>query len=1624
MTGRFWDGRVLGAMLVIGAGLALGCVGDGSGFTLGEPDQTSSALTVDESEVAATVVGASVRVDVPVERPLGDGALAGTVGVRLVDTAGEEKGEAEGALVFRAGETAATISLTMRGLSEGLAPGDLAGYVVRYRVEAGGAVVSGSRSLFRMARRIGSLVLGPSQLFAEEPAQFRVSAVNPGNGRPMAGATVEAFLETPAAGEGGDPVRTPVGTVTTDEFGLAEVDLDAPAIAGSATLIIRTQLGEQASESRHGLTVQRAHRILLTTDKPLYQPGQTMHVRALAFRLPHNAPSADVPVTIEIADGKGNKVFRQDATTNDYGIASAEFTLARQVNMGRYTIRAGIEDAIQERTVTVDRYSLPKFNIGFTADKAFYTPGETVFGQLDARYFFGQPVAGGEVVVRASQFDVDWVQFAEVHGTTGEDGLYSFSVELPDYFVGLPLDQGGSFAKLDITVIDTAGQTFEIERPVTVARGGVGVTLIPERPVLVPGVANVMFLLTADPTGTPLASTCNVTAGGGTPIPVQTDERGFASFEVTPAAGVALSIVVDAGDGHGGSVTQYFSFSADGTGNDTVLLRTDKSLYEVGETARLTIYTPRAHDRVYLDAVREGQTMLTKIVPIDEGWTNLNLDLADDLSGSVTLSVYFLGDTGDIVRDQRVIYVEGADGLNLQVRPDRTTYQPAETARLELEVTDAAGQGVQAAVGLQVVDEAVFALSEVKPGLERIFFELEDDIAESRYEVHGFGAGDIFGAGEPDTADAEAQEAARVLFAAAGGRAIYGVDYSSERGLLDVVLGHESTAVGADAQRIATALTTYQSARGDWSESTAQRWIDRMVDGWYDAWGQRYQARYEWSQITLTSAGCDEIWGTDDDAVGYAWGGGEWAFGGVDDENGGGRGDVPGAAADAGTDPSTPPSEPGVTPPEVRIRSWFPETLYVNPSIITDADGRAAVDVPLADSITSWRMTGVANSLAGGLGSTLGNITVFQEFFVDLALPATLTLGDEITVPVVVYNYLDEAQTVELEVTEDDWFTLLTPATSTLTLEPRQVSSVPVRIRVEKVGWHDLEAIGRAGELGDGLRRRIEVMPSGKRTDQAQSDMIEATPDGARVRFEFAPPAGAVTGANELLVKLYPGVFAQAIEGLDSILKLPNGCFEQTSSSTYPNVMALAYMQASGTTTPEIELRAREYINQGYQRLLTYEVPGGGFEWFGSPPAHKILTAYGLMEFSDMAKVHNVDPAVISRTAAWLAGRQESDGSWAPDPGGIAEGAINNYQNSKFRTTAYVLWALLESGYDGPAVASATAYLAGHIGEAADAYSRAIAAQALITHDASDPVGAELLDQLAAEGNEESGAMWWGEEGGDGGLTYSTGDAHILETTALVVDVFFRGRAYLPEAQKGLAYLVRSKDSFGNWETTQATVYALRAMLRSMDAAGSEADATIDVFHNGELVHTLTVTPADYDIFRQVDLKDRIVEGGPNDVEIVMTGTGSMMYQAVGTYWTPWDGVPPEEAGPLTIDVGYDRTHLAVDDKATATVILTNNTTGDLMMVIADLGIPPGFDVETEDLDALVGSGTFRRYELTARQIIVYFDLIGPGAPLEFTYDVIARNPMRGEAPPSDAYLYYDPSRRHIARPIPFEVAE
>jgi uncharacterized protein YfaS (alpha-2-macroglobulin family) len=354
-----------------------------------------------------------------------------------------------------------------------------------------------------------------------------------------------------------------------------------------------------------------------------------------------------------------------------------------------------------------------------------------------------------------------------------------------------------------------------------------------------------------------------------------------------------------------------------------------------------------------------------------------------------------------------------------------------------------------------------------------------------------------------------------------------------------------------------------------------------------------------------------------------------------------------------------------------RVRSYFPEALYINPEIITDKDGLASISIPVADSITTWRLATMASTVHGALGSSTASLKVFQDFFVDLDLPVTLTQGDRVSIPVAVYNYSGARGDVSLRLHEDDWYSLVDDnSDKAVAVDSGGVGGSQFTLEAKRIGKFKLTLSAQmngGSNRADIVVREIEVVPNGREQSQVFNGRLESS-----VQRDVSFPADSIPDASKIFVRLYPGPLSQVIEGMDGILRMPGGCFEQTSSSTYPNVLAVDYMKRTKKLSPEIHAKAEGFIANGYQRLLTFEVPGGGFSWFGNAPANKILTAYGLMEFYDMSRVHDVDPKLISRTQEWLVEQQQAEGSWKPDASFINEGATNRYNSDVLQITAYI----------------------------------------------------------------------------------------------------------------------------------------------------------------------------------------------------------------------------------------------------------------------------------------------------------------------------------------------------------------
>ncbi len=1504
-------------------------------------------------------------------------------------------------------------------------------YLVRYYLGINDESFEGSLSLAEVLGSLAVRVLASDTYQAGTQAGVRVVAFNRFNGEPIQDAKIEVALKDKRDQRAVFTGQTDAGGSTRVAFQVPDEPLEDPA------LVVEARAHGQRVRVEHAVRIERRLRVLLTTDKPLYQPGQTMHIRALALQAGNRLPATRQEVLCEVSDAKGNKVFKRKLHSSDFGIAATSFTLANEVNMGAFKTKMTIGEITAEKTVEVKRYVLPKFKVGITADRPWYLPGQQITGKIDANYIFGKPVRNGEVTLEGLATIVGSETFATIQGRTNDQGVFAYSIKLPDTLVGREVDQGLARVQLHATVTDPAGHTQEALRSYPVARTPLVLRALPESGRLVPGVENRVFIMVTSPDGQPAAAkvlpslrTNEARQNWWTDLDVvTTDELGLAEYRFTPGEQRA-DLQVRARDTAGNEVVATFRLDSAGR-EAALLLRTDAPTYRQGEVMLITGLLPKTPGRtLFVDLVRDQQTLLTTTAEIKDGRAELSIPVTAEMVGGVVVTAYILMPRGNIVRDSRVVYVHPQADLQVNITPQKKIYRPGEEAAIDFRVTDQHGHPIAAALGITIVDEAVFALQDMQPGLEKVFFTLERELMTPRYEFHTFTPEQII----LDQTDTPVHRRGWMAMLASVEPALTaGVDRQQHVDQNAEVRAQMEKQVRADLARINRAL-----ARVDGNINKLPR---RTL---YDPWGTPYRLSGAWNKkiYVVTSAGPNRLFNDDDDVmvvdedvrkkmeaettvrnrggVLFGRGGGGFAEGDVD---------ImmealppPAAAAQpreerAMREPNRP--DAGVAEDEaapVRVREFFPETLYVNPELITDDTGFARLKLAMADSITTWRIAAQAIARRGWLGSGTAPVVVFQDFFVDIDFPVALTRNDVVKVPIALYNYLPKRQTVKLEIQAADWYELVEGgAKRQVDLGPGEVKAEYIHLKAKHVGRQNLTVIARGTEQSDAIKREVLVEPDGQLFEQNFSDQLKAE---ARHNINF--PANAIPGSTALLVKVYPGLMSQVVEGLDSIFRMPSGCFEQTSSTTYPNVMVLDYMKATNQITPEIQMKAEGFINQGYQRLVTYEVPGGGFEWFGNTPAHIILTAYGLMEFYDMSRVYEVDPALIKRTQDWLAAQQQADGSWKPNERYL-DAVAAAFAKDLVRNTAYVTWALARSAYKGPALDKALAYLEKHQDEAKDAYSLALLANALVVAKPGSNALDDVFRRLDALRKDDNATSYW-PAGGETAIR-SSGQSADIETTALVAQALIVAKRQADVVNRVVTYLVRNKDTFGTYYSTQATVWAMQVFLLVAKGGGAEAEGEIQVRVNGQDAGAFRVTPADSDVLRIIDATP-LSHAGANEVVVNFAGRGSLMYQVVGRHYIQWSelGREPEGSEPIGIRVAYDKTTLAVNDEVTCTVEVENRAPGNFGMVLVDIGVPPGFQPLPETIEALVQQKKIAKYSSTSRQLTFYLDELKRGQPLRLQFKLKATFPMHAVAPQSRVYYYYNPSTDAVTRPVEMQV--
>ena len=488
-------------------------------------------------------------------------------------------------------------------------------------------------------------------------------------------------------------------------------------------------------------------------------------------------------------------------------------------------------------------------------------------------------------------------------------------------------------------------------------------------------------------------------------------------------------------------------------------------------------------------------------------------------------------------------------------------------------------------------------------------------------------------------------------------------------------------------------------------------------------------------------------------------------------------------------------------------------------------------------------------------------------------------------------------------------------------------------------------------------------------------------------------------------------------------------------------MLVLNYLKQTGQTNPEIEMRALQYVNVGYQRILTFECESGGFNWWeGNNPGNSILSAMAIMMLHDTKAVYDaIDEAVIGRAAEFLDGLQSGDGSWAAESHLHAGNESLGAQT--LRTTCYISWAMLEGGFGQRAgVERALAYIDSKIAAEKDLYTMGLCANALAAANSKHARLPALLKKISAAALRKGGEIHWTQSGGPT-LVSSRGPAADVEITALMALAFIRAGFNLGDVSAIVGWLVSTKDPQGNWGyNTQATVLALKTFIAAASIDTSDTAATVKVIWGDETLGSREFDNFNKDVVWQIEVPtERLATGGLLGLDF--SGKGNLGYEVVSTHFVPMPA-GGNVVEPLTIDVKYDSTEIKVDDTVAVNVHARSNDAEGEGMVLLTLGIPPGFDVLTEDLDKAVqvknaragrrgarrpprfeakladaGSllTTISSYELTGRQLLLYLDSLPRDGEFELTYRLRARYPVRAQTGSSEARFYYQADKRGVS---------
>ena len=546
----------------------------------------------------------------------------------------------------------------------------------------------------------GYMVLAPSVLRSGQTESISVSLFS---GQKPARGTVGLTLFG----------STSLASASGDIEGTGAISLSVPRISPGTYYLFAS--GPGFSE-RAPVTVEAGDILFVETDKPLYKPGQDMHIRVLLVDV--ELKPLTEHITVEVRDAKGNKVYREVVQSDEFGMANLTMPLSNEPNLGNWNISASYGEQEADTQVSIEQYVLPKYEIEVNFAQDGGLVDEPIKGTVTAEYSFGKPVKG-ELRIVASKYTWEWEEFAEF--TAEIDGTASFELPEPGYVSGGRGPDGAGNISLEVTVEEKeTGYKETTTASHTVVHSSVSLRLIPEGSSFKPSLPFSVLLVTESPD----RSLTDYDVGletyyldDGLSVTYAEESRlktvdGKALFTITPPAGsVAVAILADAG----GSYASTLLKAAHSPSNRFIHLEQVSSSLSAGDQAQFKAHSTEPEGNFHFEVISRGRVVLSDV----SASSDIGFTVTPVMANMPKLVVYQVMSNGEVAADTLPFTVADSYPLEIDAAFDKAEVRSGDEVEITL-TTDG-----QAKVGVTAVDRSVYLLGDNRINLRQVFDELD-----------------------------------------------------------------------------------------------------------------------------------------------------------------------------------------------------------------------------------------------------------------------------------------------------------------------------------------------------------------------------------------------------------------------------------------------------------------------------------------------------------------------------------------------------------------------------------------------------------------------------------------------------------------------------------------------------------------------------------------------------------------------------------------------------------------------------------------------------------------------------------------------------------------------------------